>query len=253
MTDKALSASLAIAITLASSHVWGQQPEASSAPADSDKQNPSAPLIKKVGDHAFEIGKIKFNDKTKEIAFPVSLGSPDSIIEYLMVNEQGKIHETLLITEIRPLHLNLALKLLGYKESKELFRILDKDYIPTEKFHQEPEEVKKAARFNIFLEWQEGEEKRSHHINEFIFNSVSKKHAKLEPYVYGGSYLLEGRFKADLSGDLIAIFTDRGAIANFSNKGREDDTIWLPNKERLPKPNIPLTVVIRKHKLLGNP
>lgn len=205
------------------------------------------PIVTKIDENLFAVGKIKLNKQTKEISFPATLGNPDSIIEYLIVNEHGKIHETLLITEIRPLNLNIAMKLLGYKESKELFKILDKDYIATDQYHTETDEVKKLARFDIYIEWLDGEEKRSHHINELIYNTITKKHALIRPYVYTGSYLLEGKFKADISGDIIAILTTRASLANFSNEGRYDDTIWHPNPKKIPKPNTPLTIIFKKH------
>lgn len=190
------------------------------------------------------------NQKNREISFPVELSPAEDIIEYLLVTEMGKIHETLLTTDISPLHLNIAIKLLGYKESKELFRVLDADYRHTDQFHEEDEATKTAARFDIFLNWDENGENKEYHVNHFIKNTVTKKHARIQPFIYGGSYLLNGRFKAEMTGDIIAVFTDRGSIANFSNEGHEDDTIWYPNSELFPPADTKLTLTIKPHKTL---
>jgi len=209
------------------------------------------PVMTEISENKLQIGKLVLDKKEKEITFSATLGNPDSIIEYLLVNDFGKVHEALFVTEVRPFDLNLALKLLGYKESKELFRVIGEDFMPTELFHDENEDVKIAARFDLFASWNEGDKTKKIHANELILNSISKKHAKVLPYIYGGSYLLEGRLKSQMSGDIIAIYTDRGAIANFSNEGREDDTIWFPNIKRLPKDSTPITLTIKKHKFLN--
>ncbi len=204
-------------------------------------------IIQQIDKDNFKIGGIKLNKKTKEITFAAEIGNPQDIIEYLLVSQHGKIHESLLTTKIRPLHLNIALKLIGYEESKELFRILGEDFMMTDKYHQETADTKKAARFNIFISWKKDGTEHSYHINELILNDTTQKHAEIQPYIYGGSYLRQGRYQADLTGDIIAIFIDRGAVANFSNKGNDDDTIWFSNTKRLPDADTKLTITLKQH------
>jgi len=209
-------------------------------------------IVKQIDKDNFKIGEVKLNKKTKEITFPAEIGNPQDIIEYLLVSQHGKIHESLLTTKIRPLHLNIAFKLLSYTESKELFRILGDDFMMTDKYHQETADTKKAARFNIFISWKKDGTEHSYHINELIFNDTTQKHAEIQPYIYGGSYLRQGKFQADLTGDIVAIFTDRGAVANFSNKGNDDDTIWFANTERLPDADTKLTITLKQHQPQAN-
>jgi len=208
--------------------------------------------IEKIDEHRLAVGKVTIDKKAQTLSFPASLGNPEAVIEYLIVNQHGKTHETLFLTETQPLHINIAMKLLGYKPSKELFPELDDELVPTGKMITETYEVKTAARFDIFVEWNDGKSDRSHHINEFIYNSVSKKAAETLPYIYCGSYLIEGAFQADIDGDLVAILTNPAAIGNFSNEGRNDDTIWYPNTKRLPKKDTPISLVFKKHKTLKN-
>ena len=225
-----------------------------SAQAQDDEPSTNAaveepkPAFQNIDENTVGIGKIRIDKKTHEITFPATLGNPENIIEYLLVNEQGKIHETMMVSAIRPLHLKLALILTKYKASKHLFRVLDEEYIPQEHFHDEPADVIRDSKLDIFVEWEADGKKHSHHVNELIYNTKTKKHAKIQPYIFCGSYLLEGKLKAEIAGDMIAVFTDRGALANFSNEGREDDTIWFPNKKLMPKEGTKLNVVIRKHK-----
>lgn len=205
-------------------------------------EKPAKPIIEKINAHCLRIGKLTLNQQKKEISFTAETASPDTIIEFILCNHFGKIHETLFITEINPLHLNIALKLLNYKPSKELFPII-KNQQRTNRYHQENVATKAAARFDLFVTHQ----KKTHHVNDWIYNAKTRKTAEKMPLIYSGSYLTEGRFEASLTGDIIAILTSQGAVANFSNPGREDDTIWFPNPKKYPKEPTKITLTLKKH------
>lgn len=198
--------------------------------------------IKKISDHIFSLGEIRINKKTREITFPATVemaGSPDTesqaIVEYVLVNPEGKIHESLFLTDIKPSHLNVAFKLLGYKESKHLFRTVNKDFQPQKDYEKATPEQMKQSRFNMQIKWQNPKgEQVSHHIHHLVYNAATKKEMQPGPWVYGGSFIHNGQFIADINKDLFAIFTDRGSIGNYAGKGREDDTLWFPNHKIMP-------------------
>ena len=198
--------------------------------------------------HLVQLGKITLNNKTREISFEAKLGNPESVLEYLLVTEKGKTHETLLETDISPTNLNVAMILMKYVASDDLFGDFAAKAKHADVKKAELENRKREARFDIFIEWNEGNRRVSRQVSELIHNAKTNKEAAHKPYVYCGSFLNQGILKAESTGDLIAIFTDKGTIANASNKGRKDDTIWFPNKIKLPKQGTPLTIVIRKHK-----
>lgn len=215
--------------------------------AEQQNEKATKPLIEKIDEENYKIGKVSFNKKTKEIFFLAKINEIGDILEYLVVNDFGKTHEALFITDIKASNLNVALKLLGYKESQELFYMYDEDMRPLDKLHDVPEDVKKAARLDIYASWKGEDGKKNVHVNQLIKNDNTGEHAKIKPYIYNGSYLLDGNFKADLSGDIIAIFTNPGSIANFSNEGNDDDTIWLAMTKQLPKKETVVTLTFKKH------
>ncbi len=204
-------------------------------------------IIKQKGENHLSVGNILIHKTSKDISFPVKLAIKDEIIEYLLVTDFGKTHETLLVTEASAYHLNIALKLVGYKESKELFRVYDESGLPSSEFFVEKEEIKAAARFNLFLTWEEDGVEKESNINTLIQNRVTKKQAEIRPFVYSGSFLSGGHLLAHQTGNIIAIFTDPASLANFSNKGHEDDTLWYPFKKNLPPNDAILTLTIKKH------
>jgi len=162
--------------------------------------------------------------------------------------EQGRIHEALFITKIIPSNLNIALKLLNYKESKELFRIINEDFELTKDYHQETPETKAAARADIIIEFEHPKgTQKSYPLHKLILVEATGKPLPATPMVYSGSYVHEGKYKADLAGDIIAILEDRGALFNCPIKDRNGDRLWMANLELLPPFQTPVTIKIKPH------
>jgi hypothetical protein len=65
-----------------------------------------------------------------------------------------------------------------------------------------------------------------------------------DPWVYGGSGVYEGKFMAESSGDIAAIFISNSALINFSGKDNNSDEVWLPFPKRVPAEGTKVTVVI---------
>jgi len=125
-------------------------------PISAEEKANTKPLVQKLENGNYQIGKITFNKDSREITIPAraNIVHQDTIIEYLLVHLNGeKVHEALLITEADPTHINIALKLLSYKESQELFRILNEDGSLSDKYTEVPEAIKKAARHTMGLQW----------------------------------------------------------------------------------------------------
>lgn len=235
-----------ISVLLLSSAHFGYAQSPSAVAAGNKK-----PVIKKTGETSYQIGKIAFDSKSRVLEIPATLEQDEVLLEYLLVTAKGKIHESLLVTEASPYNLNIALKLLGYKESKELLRILKEDQTPSDQYFQVAAEVKAQARFDVEISWTiEGKTTRCSLPQIISVEKVDQENPAMPtaPWVYHGSYLLNGQFKPELSGDIFAIFTDRAAIANFSGDGHEDDTIWLPNAKVLPPRGTPITLTIKPWK-----
>ena len=212
-----------------------------------EKQASQNPEIKQLNEHEFQIGKVRLNRKTREITFGAGINLIDRPLEYLLVNGKGKVHEALCISDISPLNLNIALKLIGFKESPELFEIVDEDYRPTGKFPVVPDETKKAARLDIFLEWPvEGAKKRVK-INELIFNPIVERPMADGPWLYTGSYLHQGQFKAEVTGDLFAIHPRQPPMISYPGKDHTGENDWLPDSKKIPEEGTVVTFILKPH------
>ena len=216
------------------------------AHAEDGAQSADAPPVQNLGNGKYKVGLVGFEQKGRQISFPAEVNMREGALEYAIVHQNGKIHEAILITKARPFHVNIALKLLRYEESKELFPILGEDFRPTGKFPQVPEKTRNAARAEIYLSWK-GKDgaMEGATLNDWITNTVTRKPLTPKPWVYGGSYFHEQSFQAEASGDIVALFTNNASLFNWPGRDAALDDVWIPTTARVPSVGTPVTVTIK--------
>lgn len=94
------------------------------------------------------LGGIELNLLTKEISLDAKIKYPDGMpLEVILCQQKGRNHETLFITETRPLHLEILLHMAGYKKGD----LLD----------MKVKGENRAVDLNDFLHWKKkSEDKR---------------------------------------------------------------------------------------------
>jgi len=70
-------------------------------------------VVKKTGPHSYEVGGIRVDAGSREIRFPARVNMNEGLIEVVVCAEGGKLHESILVSSIKPIHLHVALLLLG--------------------------------------------------------------------------------------------------------------------------------------------
>ena len=240
-------------------------------PVASSAQDPKPapqPKITRLDDHRVQIGKVIVDQEKRQLSFRAGVNMTAGIIEYcLATTKSNKVHETLFLTDVSPFNLNVGMKLLGIKESKELFEIIDPEtWKPTGKFPEVTPEVHAASLVDIFVEWGAGDQKTRRPVNELVHHiewpekaqtpepsqQVETREATLAtmeagPWLSTGSYLHEGRFKAEIGGIIFAIFTNEQAIVNFSGKDRQLGDVWIPHQKNVPKVGTVVTLILKPH------
>ena len=217
--------------------------------ADDDAPEKAAapkPAVVRIDDHTLRIGKITFRPDTREIRIPTQVNMTEGLLEFVLVRTAGKVHESLLVTEASGTNINVALKLLHYKASEELFPLFNENGSLSNKLPKVPENIRKAARTQISVEWKDGQKLKSAPLNKWVAYAATETAVPMPvaPWVYGGSYVLEGKFAADTTGDLVAIFTTRNALLNYAGTDHDNDDVWIPTDARVPPPGTDVTLVI---------
>jgi len=219
---------------------------AGSAPAEEPPAaaEPVKPSVTKLDGTRYQIGAVIFDEKTREIRFPTKVNMTEGLLEFLIVHQNGKVHESLLSTEISPTHLNLALTLLHYRPSRELCPLPNETGGASDKFPEVPADVKAAARVTIEVEWSDAGKVRRIPVNEWIQHGVKATSMPAGPWVYGGSDFYEGKFSAETTGDVAAIFISPSALLGYPGDDNNNDDVWTPFQKRVPALGTNVTVII---------
>jgi hypothetical protein len=153
----------------------------------------------------------------------------------------------LFITEISPTHLNLALTLLRYQPSRELYPLPNETGGLSGDFPVVPEEIKAAARIRIHVEWSEDGKTKQVPVNDWVQHAVKTTAMPQGPWVYGGSEFYDGKFVPESTGDIAAIFVAQSSLINYPGEDNRDDTMWICFTKRIPPEGTKVTLVIAPH------
>ena len=173
--------------------------------------------FKEVRSGVYMAGAITIVAADHSVRFPAEVNMAGGIIEYALVHEGGKVHESLLSTKVSPLELNVALLLARPKQGGTRVRVLiklsdDASEMPVEKWI------------------------RRNDADKLMENGV---------WAYQGSRLEEGVLVAERDGSILGIIEDRDAVIGNPRDGRENDDIWEAARGDVPKVGTPVEVVIR--------
>ena len=82
--------------------------EPSDPAAPEEKKEVPKPSVKKLDENRYQVGQVTFDKKTREIRFPAKVNMTEGLLEFLVVHQKGKLHESLFATETSPTDINLA-------------------------------------------------------------------------------------------------------------------------------------------------
>ena len=202
------------------------------------------PKIEKIDENLYRVGDVTLDKSTREIRFPALVNMKEGLLEFLIVHEHGAVHEALFRTHVSPTHINVALTLLHYKPSKEFYRIPKDDGISSDEFYEVPEETKRAARLNIYVEFEKDGETKRLPANDWVRHETTAKAMPQDPWVYGGSGFYKGNFIPEGSGQIAAIYITDTALINYPGKDNINDEVWTVMTERVPDLETKVTLVL---------
>ena len=222
--------------------VWAKE----AVKAKKDAEKIKRPVQIKGDEYRF--GDIFFNRKTREIRFPAHVIQDEVVLEYALVHAiTGKVHESLLATEVRPIDLQIVMKLLRYKESK-------RDIWP--EYNEEGEISKKMeddgkGRVEFFITTTDkAGKKQTVVLSDWVESRAGpegEERKKMKPatFTYTGSDLWEGQFIAENDGAFTAIYRYAGAMFNSFQPLSDNDDVWFPKEGTVPEIGTKVEVTIK--------
>ena len=214
-----------------------KKPAASGEPIDPKK------AIQKIEGDRYQLGTIEFNQKTREIRIPGKVNMTDGPLEYVLVHESGKVHESLLSTAARPVELNIVLLLLNWQKSQAFF-----DFSEPERGGVLVKNSKNPApsHIEVHVAWKDKDgHDQTCHIENWLHQIEKKAKLTVEPFIYTGSILMpDGRWLAEETGSILALCQDPGSMINNPRDGNDLDDVWAADPDMPPK-ETPVTIILR--------
>ena len=65
------------------------------------------------------------------------------------------------------------------------------------------------------------------------------------PWLYSGSLITNAGFRAEATGDIIAVFSNPAAMINYPGEARTNDEVWSVSQGKLPPKDSPVRITIK--------
>ncbi len=186
-------------------------------PANSSLALSNAPL-RRLDEGRYALGLVQLDKNRRTVTFPCEVNMTEGVVEYALVHRTGKVHESVLKTDVDPAQIHLACLLLTPGHSPEG---------PRETIA--PPDLT-GPRIRIWAQWTVLGVEKQVALEDLVSNTLTRSRMSRGPWVYNGSRVVEGTFLAARDGSIVAIIADPDALVNNPRPGRDDDEIWTVNR-----------------------
>jgi hypothetical protein len=201
------------------------------------------PFLKEISPGIVECNGVRLDKAHHRISFTGMVNQRQGLIEYLVVNEKGKVHESLFSTKVLPHDIHLALLLIGLKDpgsnSKEPVppSAIDAAYLQSAPKLKGPD-------VHLTVKWTDAGKETEIPAEDWVFNLDTKQPMSNGPWTYNGSRVENGVFLADQEFSIVAVITDPTALVNNTRKGYDNEDIWQCREASIPPINTPVEIGI---------
>lgn len=201
--------------------------------------------LKKLSATEYDLDGIRINSATREIRIPTKVELKDAPIEYMLVHDTGKTHESILVTPVSPTAIQMALLLANYQAATEgMLAKVPAEERPTD-WKEEAPSKPGANRVKITVEWQANGITKTAPLADWVQNVDTRKPpTDLDTWIFNGSYVDQRGFVGESEGSIIAVWLDRAALLNSSAQGAWRDELWISLPANIPDEGTPVTVII---------
>ncbi|HBA85261.1 MAG TPA: hypothetical protein DCZ95_14330 [Verrucomicrobia bacterium] len=166
------------------------------------------------------IGKVRVDPVQRTVNAPGWVNLEAGAIELLACGPGGKTHESIFVLDVNALDLQTGLLLLGLKGGE-----------PMKGLGQGPP---KGAEIDLWVEWKDGEHSCEKRAETFVFDEDSGSVLPDAPWIFTGSMMEEGQFKALAEESLVTTYWDPWSIVNLGLPCGSNDEMLVVNTNTIP-------------------
>lgn len=170
-----------------------------------------------------------------ELAFPAKFALKEGALEVIVARPEGRLHETLLVTEEKAVLIQTALYLLKARNGA---RSGDKP------------PLRQGTLVDIDIEWKDDAGKsRREPIESWIYDLRTHEPMKRIGWVFVGSGIHQGRFLADAEGNVVINWSQGATVLDSPDPESENDTLHVVNMGKSQPTKHPEVMVVMKPRL----
>jgi hypothetical protein len=190
------------------------------------------PPLKMLSSGVYEMGGCRIIKKENRVEFPAEVNMDKGLLEYVIVGNSGKVHESLLRTAISPYALQISLLLLGVEGTMHPLGEQGQARMP------------EGDRVRIQVSWQDKGAEKKLPVEQWI--AKGDKPVGAMPWVFTGSVVVNGVFMAQAEKSIVALFHDPIALIDHQLPEGASDEIWHVDSASVPPAGTAVTVIIEK-------
>ena len=188
------------------------KPQGSATPT-----NAALPKFERLANGDIRLGAVTLHRQTREISFPAKINLDTGPLDVLIATPVGRLYESLLGCSVNTLHLQTLLYLLDLKNGPRL---------PDAKGRQ-------GDIVDIELEWRNAEGKLIREpVEKWICHNTTDEPVKRPGWVFVGSSVANGVFRAEAAGNLAIIYSCDDTVLDLPDPGAEQAWTFVVNPEK---------------------
>ena len=158
----------------------------------------------------------------------------NGLVELFACGKEGKTHESVLVLKASPLDMNIGLLLLGLKAESR----------PTE-VGVWPD--RRGPQLDLWVEWEQNGKPQRCRAEEWVWNEKTERALPKTTWIYTGSVVEHGYFRALSEDSHIATYWDPWALVNLPLECGGDDHVLYTNEKVIPPTGTPVRLILQVH------
>jgi hypothetical protein len=193
------------------------------------------PEISEIGPGRYQFGDILIDQNNREFSFSGTCNQISGLVEYALVHEDGKVHESLFRTNVSPRLVHACFLLLKEKPETNFFKILDGNV----------SEWANLRRIELSIIWEQNNTFEEKPISSMVINQTDNRELASKSFVFSGSRTIEGQYLAEMDGSIIAVYHDSRATLNSMDKQSNSDEVWIAHQTGMPPKGNPVRIRLK--------
>lgn len=187
--------------------------------------------MESLGEGKFQLGAVVIDQKQQSIYLPGRINMTQGPIELLACAPGGRTHETVLVVDVEPIHVQTGLLLIGLQPGQSV-RVEGDPVVP------------KGSAVIVDVTWELKGVKSEYRGEDLVLDVKSKATMPRTSWVFTGSQIQDGRFMAQEEKSIITTYRFPFTILDNPLPSGTDDEVYVANTVVLPPVGTPVTVIL---------